>query len=1062
MTQPLACKQIPVDHTLLYDLLVSTLTDFVIFLTDPQGCILSWNPGVEQILGFNESEWLGRPAAMIFTPEDRAANMPEIEISKAARNGQTADIRWHLRKDGSRLFVEGSMVALRDPFGQLLGFSKVLRDITARKLRELQLQDALAYSEMIVDTVREPLLVLDKDLRIRSANRSFYRTFEVSKEQTENQLLYTLGNGQWNVRSLQVLLEELLPKETTIENFEVEHDFPNLGRKIMRLNARKLWREGNHTELTLLAFEDITERRHAEEALVESGKQRQLIIDSAPAIIAYLDTDLRYRLANNAYDRWFGVSPKNLIGKTVADLFDQATMARLQPHLQKVLRGDSATFEEEYTSQKDSRTIQVTYTPDFDGNGEVRGFIVLGSDTTERKKADLLLRDSEERWRGLFERMTEGFFLGELLYGSNGEAIDFRFREVNPAFQKLTGLQNVVGKTVREVIPGIQEELIQTYARVVGTGEPEHFELFAPVLGGAWYEARARHTESHCFAVMFLSITERKLAEDQVHRNEVRQAALLALGDRLRDLDDVSSITSAAMEIVGVTLGVSRAGYGTVDPTQQFVVIDRDWTADGVRSLSGTYRFSDFGAELEGRLRRGESIIVNDVATDPLTAPESGRWKALNISAVINLPLVESRRLAAILFVQDSAPRTWTDQDLTFVHKVADRTWAAIERARALHELQESEEFTRSILASSPDCVKVLDLEGRLLTINEGGCRQMELDNFGALANKPWVDFWGDARSAAEQAIRQAKAGHTSRFEGFCPTARGNPKWWEVVVTPINDAAGKPVRILSLSRDITARQKAEEERERLTRELTRSNQDLSQFAHTVAHDLQSPLRGVTSFAQLLQRKTQGTLPSEEQSLVDTIVESGRRMQDLVQALLRFAQVGQGELKKEHVGLREAVDSAVQSLQVQIAEQGASVETGELLSVLADPIQLLQVLQNLIGNALKYRRPEVPPRIVITATKRGNETLISVEDNGQGIAPEYQAIIFEPLKRLHGTEVPGTGLGLSTCQRIITRHGGRIWVESQLGVGSTFFFTLPANPLGDIRGRMSTDSQTRIQ
>ncbi len=527
-----------------------------------------------------------------------------------------------------------------------------------------------------------------------------------------------------------------------------------------------------------------------------------------------------------------------------------------------------------------------------------------------------------------------------------------------------------------------------------------------------------------------------------MQQNEARQAALVTLGDRLRDSNDVSSITSAAMQIVGATLGVARAGYGNVDRSQQFVTIKDDWTNGDVDSLSGTYRFSDFGTNLQGRLQRGEPVIISDVTADATTEGQSEHWKRLNISAVINLPLVENRRLAAILFIQDSSPRVWTEQDLTFIHKVADRAWAAIERARALEELQESEEFTRSILASSPDCVKVVDLEGRLLTINAGGCRQMEIEDFGALANKPWVDFWGDNKDVAQQAFSRAKEGHTSHFEGFCPTAKGTPKWWEVVVTPINDAAGEPVRILSLARDITARQKAEEERARLTGELTRSNQELSQFAHTVAHDLQSPLRGVTSFAQLLQRKTEGTLAPDNQSLVDTIVESGRRMQDLVQALLRFAQVGQGELKKEAISLQQIIEAATQSLQIQISEQGAVLETGELPIVFGDPIQLLQLFQNLISNALKYRRPQASPRIEITATEQGQEILIRVEDNGQGIEPEYQRMIFEPLKRLHGSEIPGTGLGLSTCQRIVARHGGSIWVESEPGAGSTFLFTLP--------------------
>jgi PAS domain S-box-containing protein len=340
--------------------------------------------------------------------------------------------------------------------------------------------------------------------------------------------------------------------------------------------------------------------------------------------------------------------------------------------------------------------------------------------------------------------------------------------------------------------------------------------------------------------------------------------------------------------------------------------------------------------------------------------------------------------------------------------------------------------------------VKIVDLEGRLVTMNESGCRQMEVESLAAFLNQPWADLWGGTKELAEQAISKAKEGETTRFQGFCPTAKGTPKWWEVVVTPVRDAEGRPVRILSLLRDITERQRDEEERERLTKELKRSNEELSQFAHIVAHDLQSPLRGVTSFAQLLQRKAEGTLGSEELEFLTQIIENARRMQELVQAVLRFAQVGHGTIEKKPAEMDTVLDSALQSLQTQIEEQGAKIARGVLPQVTGDPIQLVQLLQNLITNALKYRRPNEPPSISITASEEGTHYVFAVEDNGEGIAAEYLDLIFEPLRRLHGSEVPGTGLGLAVCQRIVNRHGGRIWVESQPGVGSRFYFTLPVN------------------
>jgi PAS domain S-box-containing protein len=158
----LTCKQLPLpDQALLFGNLISRLTDAAVFLIAEDGRILSWNPGVERILGYKEEQWVGQPFHMMFTPDDRALGAPQAEIRTALRDGQSPDIRWHLRRNGTGFFAEGSLVALRDESGQLLALSKVMRDVTRRKERELALKDALAYTEGVVNTVREPLLVLD-------------------------------------------------------------------------------------------------------------------------------------------------------------------------------------------------------------------------------------------------------------------------------------------------------------------------------------------------------------------------------------------------------------------------------------------------------------------------------------------------------------------------------------------------------------------------------------------------------------------------------------------------------------------------------------------------------------------------------------------------------------------------------------------------------------------------------------------------------------------------------------------------------------------------------------
>lgn len=232
------------------------------------------------------------------------------------------------------------------------------------------------------------------------------------------------------------------------------------------------------------------------------------------------------------------------------------------------------------------------------------------------------------------------------------------------------------------------------------------------------------------------------------------------------------------------------------------------------------------------------------------------------------------------------------------------------------------------------------------------------------------------------------------------------------------------------------------ERERLMRELKRSNDELAQFAHVVSHDLQAPIRMVKTFSELLARRYKGQLDTTADQFIGTIQDGADTMAALVRTLLNYASVGQDAMVLTEVGLASVVDAVVTTLKPTIEEFRAEVSYGDLPTVEGDRVLLQQLVQNLVGNALKYRDPKVITRVCISAEQAGAEWIVSVKDNGLGIDPQHHARIFLPLKRLHGGEIPGTGMGLAVCRKIVERHGGRIWVESELGSGATFYFTLP--------------------
>jgi hypothetical protein len=238
------------------------------------------------------------------------------------------------------------------------------------------------------------------------------------------------------------------------------------------------------------------------------------------------------------------------------------------------------------------------------------------------------------------------------------------------------------------------------------------------------------------------------------------------------------------------------------------------------------------------------------------------------------------------------------------------------------------------------------------------------------------------------------------------------------------------------------RRRVEEDLARKVDELARSNADLEQFAYVASHDLQEPLRMVTAYTQLLSERYAGKLDENADKYLGYASEGAQRMQILIQDLLAFSRVGRNGSNYSSVDCNEVMAEVLKTLAPTIQESGAVVTPSELPRVWSDRTQVTQILQNLIGNAIKFRDKEAP-KVSISAEKAGAYWQFSVRDNGIGIAPEYAENIFVVFQRLHArTEYPGNGIGLAICKKIVERNGGKIWFESQPGSGATFKFTLP--------------------
>ncbi|MEO8369397.1 MAG: ATP-binding protein [Candidatus Solibacter sp.] len=253
----------------------------------------------------------------------------------------------------------------------------------------------------------------------------------------------------------------------------------------------------------------------------------------------------------------------------------------------------------------------------------------------------------------------------------------------------------------------------------------------------------------------------------------------------------------------------------------------------------------------------------------------------------------------------------------------------------------------------------------------------------------------------------------------------------------VRDTQGELTGFTKILSDETARKQLQDS-------LTESNSALEQFAYVASHDLQEPLRTIHTYSELLNRRYQGKLDGEADQFLKFLQGASERMSSLVQDLLEYARLTTEVERPSSAALDEDLEAALSQLEQAIKESGGSVTHDPLPTLAVDRGQMVRLFQNLVGNALKYRRPDQSPNVHISAEQKGEEWVISICDDGIGFDPAYAATIFAPFKRLHtAAEYPGTGVGLAICRRIVQAQGGRIWAESEPGTGATFRFTLPA-------------------
>jgi PAS domain S-box-containing protein len=789
---------------------------------------------------------------------------------------------------------------------------------------------------------------------------------------------------------------------------------------------------------------DITERKQAEAKLRSSEEQYRLMFTNNPLPMFVFDrATFAFLAVNDATVAHYGYSHAEFMKMTIKDIrppddipaMISAVAIKSEPYFNtgiwKHCKKDGTLIDVEITRH----TIM------FDGR---EAFIVLINDVTERKRAEEALKKAHDELElqvqlrtqalsqttTLLETMLE--YTPDQIYFKDADSRFIRNSKAQALALGLSDSSQVVGKTDFDFFPHAQRSY-EEEQEIIRSGKPlVDFEEWVVWPNGQeiWVSTTKvplRDQTGQIIGTFGISrnITERKrneaallkAKEELEFKVAERTTELRETNEQLqRELSERKQAEAQIEYQAHLLENVSEAIIAT-DEKQMIT----SWNS-GAENLYGWDAAEVIGKPARQIIHSEFSELQRAEAVKALT--ETGDFKT---------EVVQYHRNGQMFWAEGHtiSVRDETGKVTGFVAINRDVT----DRKQAEDELRRSKENFAKAFISNPAAIAITRLaDGKFININPAYTRIMEYETnelLGRTAAEMNIYVHSEER---DQIIRQlGEQGNIRNYELHVRTKTGDTRSIVISMEPI--IYNEEECILTVFIDISERQKMETE-------LRRSNDELEQFAYVASHDLQEPLRAVAGMVQLLGQRYQGKLDERADEYIGHAVEASTRMQKLINDLLDYSRVNRLGRSFESTAVERSLNNALANLQLAIQESQAQITHDPLPTLMTDSGQLTQVLQNLIGNAIKFRG-ERPLHIHIGAKKIEQAWQFEVSDNGIGIESKYYERIFLVFQRLHTRrEYPGTGIGLALCKKIIERHGGQIWVESQPGLGSTFYFTIP--------------------
>ena len=984
-----------------YRQLIETTTEGV-WIASPEGKTIYVNKRMADMLGSTVEEVTAKKRDDFFDPEYVPVAM-KIRAERARGIAGSYELKLR-RKDGSPLWVLVSGSPVYDKDGKHIGNLGMHKDITDRKQAEEALRDSERKYRQLIETATEGIWLVDTAGVTTYVNQ---RMADILGS-TADELIGKKRDDFINSEYLSYMDEIRRGRATGVSShYEMKMRRKDGSPWWALISGSPIFDEAGLHIGNLGMHTDITDRKLSEEALKESEGRYRNIVETANEGILVTAPDGKIIYVNQQLTDILGYSHAEMTAKSGIDFVDEEDKPTILNARRELKAGAKMQLELRFRRKNGTLVWTLANTsPILDEKRQHTGNLTMYTDITTRKQAEEALQKLNDE---LEERVTER--TGELETANFNLKAEIAAREM--AQERIRYLA-----TFPELNPSIIIEMDEdgkvTYANPAAKHELYNIEnvgALHPYLRDfqkLFEEARQRNApfarelqikdksyeqiihylpETRRLRIFGRDITRRKRAE-----KELRDASLYARSLIEASLDPLITISRE-----GKIMDANKATeLATGVPREKLIGSD----------------FSDYFAEPEKAKAGYEEVFSQGSVWDyPLTL----RHTSGNTMDVLYNASVYRDEEGEVLGVFAAA------RDIT-------------ERKKLEEELRDASLYARSLIEASLDSLVTISRDGKITDANKA----TELITGVAREKLVDTDFFNSFTEP-----EKARDGYQQVFamgfvRDFPLTVRHlSGKTTDVLYNAgiYRNEDGEMEGVLATARDIT-------ERKKLETELRRSNNELQQFAYITSHDLQEPLRMITSYLQLIERRYKNNLDKDADEFIGYAVDGAARLRNMINDLLEYSRIETRGKPFQPTSSETALEAALDNLKIAIQENKAIV-THELLPVMtADPAQLIQLFQNLIGNGVKFHGSE-PPRVHVSAKKESNEWVFTVKDNGIGIDPQYFDRIFHVFQRLHTRdEYPGTGIGLALAKRIVERHKGRIWVESGDGKGAKFYFTIP--------------------